>query len=83
MDSTSGLWDRCRRPAIAGVGDVSWCSPILDHCGERDGKPPCWKDTRWTGVLERRGGRCVILQMHFSFAKPPRAAETASNGGAG
>jgi hypothetical protein len=38
-------------------------------CGEWNGKPSCWKDTRWTGVLEKREGRWVIVQMHFSFAK--------------
>ena len=30
--------------------------------------PGCWKDTRWTGVLERRNGEWLIVQMHFSFA---------------
>jgi ketosteroid isomerase-like protein len=52
-------------------GDVSWFSAILDDCGEWDGKPSCWKDTRWTGVLEKRDGRWIIVQMHFSFAKDP------------
>ena len=33
-----------------------------------DGQPGCWQDTRWTGVLEKRDGRWVIMQMHFSFA---------------
>lgn len=50
------------------TGDVSWFSAILDDLGEWDGKPIGWKDTRWTGVLERRDGRWVIVQMHFSFA---------------
>ena len=36
--------------------------------GEWDGKPVGWKDARWTGVLERRSGKWVIVQMHFSFA---------------
>jgi len=24
-------------------------------------------DTRWTGVMEKRAGRWLIVQMHFSF----------------
>lgn len=49
-------------------GDVAWFSAILDDCWEWDGVPGCWKDTRWTGVLEHRDGRWLIVQMHFSFA---------------
>jgi ketosteroid isomerase-like protein len=56
---------------LSRSGDVSWFSAILDDCGEWDGKPSCWKDTRWTGVLEKRDGAWVIVQMHFSFAKDP------------
>lgn len=50
-------------------GDVAWFSAFLEDCGTWEGKESCWKDTRWTGVLERRGGSWVIVQMHFSFAK--------------
>ena len=32
-------------------------------------------DTRWTGVLERRDGRWLIIQMHFSFAADKVKAE--------
>lgn len=49
-------------------GEVAWFSAILEDCGEYGGQKGCWKDTRWTGVLEKRGGRWVIMQMHFSFA---------------
>jgi hypothetical protein len=41
---------------------------MLDDLAEWDGKPTGWKDTRWTGVLEKRDGHWVIVQMHFSFA---------------
>jgi hypothetical protein len=27
-----------------------------------------WENTRWTGVVEKRDGRWVIVQQHFSFA---------------
>jgi pimeloyl-ACP methyl ester carboxylesterase len=50
-------------------GDVAWFSALLEDCGEWNGKPSCWKDTRWTGALEKRGEGWVIVQMHFSFAK--------------
>jgi ketosteroid isomerase-like protein len=49
-------------------GDVARWSCVLDDLGEWDGKPIGWKDTRWTGVIEKRDGEWVIVQMHFSFA---------------
>ncbi len=49
-------------------GEVAWFSAILDDCGEYGGQVGCWKDTRWTGVLEQREGRWVLMQQHFSFA---------------
>jgi hypothetical protein len=61
------------RVTFSRTGVVSWFSAILDDLGEWDGKPIGWKDTRWTGVLEKRDGKWVIVQMHFSFAsdRPP------------
>jgi ketosteroid isomerase-like protein len=56
------------RVSFSPSGEVAWYSAILDDLGEWDGKPVGWKDTRWTGVLEKRGGAWVIVQMHFSFA---------------
>ena len=49
-------------------GDVAWFSNILEDCGEYKGKDYCWKDTRWTGVLEKREGKWVIVHEHFSRA---------------
>lgn len=49
--------------------DVAWFSALLEDCGTWEGKESCWKDTRWTGVLEKRAGSWKIVQMHFSFAK--------------
>jgi len=57
---------RCHR---SSSGEVAWFSAILDDCYIWDGQPGCWKDTRWTGVLEKRDGRWQIVQMHFSFAR--------------
>jgi ketosteroid isomerase-like protein len=53
---------------VSRSGDVAWWSCILDDLCEWDGRPGGWKDTRWTGVLEKRDGRWLIVQMHFSFA---------------
>lgn len=57
---------RCQ---LSRDGQVAWWSAILDDCFTWDGQPGCWQDTRWTGVLERRDGRWVIVQMHFSFGQ--------------
>jgi len=54
---------------------VAWFSAILDDCGEYRGKVGCWKDTRYTGVLEKREGKWVFCQMHFSFAVDKVRAE--------
>ncbi len=56
--------------------DAAWFSALLDDCSTYKGEKSCWKDCRWTGVLEKRGGRWVIVQMHFSFAQDQVAAET-------
>lgn len=55
--------------------DVAWWSAILDDLAEWEGKPVGWRDTRWTGVLEKRDGAWVIVQMHFSFAADRVKAE--------
>jgi ketosteroid isomerase-like protein len=60
---------------LSRSGDVAWFSAILDDCGEYKGESGCWEDTRWTGVLEKRDGRWVIVQMHFSFAADKVRAE--------
>ena len=54
---------------LSEKGDVAWFYCILDDINEWKGQPACWMNTRWTGVLEKREGRWVIMQMHFSFAK--------------
>ena len=54
---------------IARSGDVAWYYCVLDDVNEWKGKPASWMNARWTGVLEKREGRWVIVQMHFSFAK--------------
>jgi hypothetical protein len=50
-------------------GQVAWYSAFLDDHAEWNGQPTGWDNARWTGVLEKRDGKWVIVQMHFSFAK--------------
>jgi hypothetical protein len=50
-------------------GTVAWYYCVLDDINEWKGQPASWMNTRWTGVLEKREGKWVIVQMHFSFAK--------------
>ncbi len=53
---------------LSKSGDAAWFSCVLDDHGEWDGVKMGWDDARWTGVLEKRGGRWLIAQMHFSLA---------------
>ncbi|HUV29655.1 MAG TPA: nuclear transport factor 2 family protein [Acidobacteriota bacterium] len=53
---------------LSQSGDAAWYSCILDDTGEWAGRPYRWLNTRWTGVLEKRDGTWLIVQMHFSFA---------------
>lgn len=53
---------------ISQSGTVAWWYCILDDMNMWKGQPANWENTRWTGVLEKRYGRWVIVQMHFSFA---------------
>jgi ketosteroid isomerase-like protein len=51
---------------LSQSGDVAWYHARLDDYNEWKGQPANWEDVRWTGVLEKRAGRWVIVQMHFS-----------------
>jgi ketosteroid isomerase-like protein len=53
---------------LSESGTVAWFYCILDDINEWKGEPACWMNTRWTGVLEKRKGNWIIVQMHFSFA---------------
>jgi len=54
---------------FAELGNVVWYSCFLDDHAEWNGQPTGWDNARWTGVLEKRNGQWVIVQMHFSFPK--------------
>jgi ketosteroid isomerase-like protein len=63
---------------ISQSGDVAWFSAIVDDNGEWDGEPWSAKDVRWTGVLEKRNEKWVIVQQHMSEAKDKIIAEMKS-----
>ncbi|MBN2103448.1 nuclear transport factor 2 family protein [bacterium] len=52
---------------ISRSAGVAWFFCMLDDINEWKGQPANWENTRWTGVLEKRDGNWVIVQMHFSF----------------
>ena len=53
---------------FARSGDVAWFYCVLDDINTYKGQPAAWENTRWTGVVEKRDGRWVIVSQHFSFA---------------
>jgi len=48
--------------------NVAWFFCYLDDINDWKGEPANWENARWTGVLEKRNGKWVIVQQHFSFA---------------
>jgi ketosteroid isomerase-like protein len=64
------------RVNLSRSGDVAWYSATLDDLGEWDCRPTGARDIRWTGVLEKRGGKWVIVQMHGSVATDKRPEGT-------
>ncbi len=65
------------RPHLSRSGDVAWFTATLDDLSEWDGAPMGARDIRWTGVLEKRDGRWVFVQMHGSVAADRAAVRSA------
>jgi hypothetical protein len=53
---------------FAKCGEVAWFYCVLDDINTYKGEPASWENTRWTGVVEKRDGKWVIVSQHFSFA---------------
>ena len=60
---------------ISPAGDAAWWSCILDDRNTWHGQPANWENVRWTGVLLKREGRWVIVQMHFSKSEEAMTRE--------
>ncbi|HSQ34451.1 MAG TPA: nuclear transport factor 2 family protein, partial [Candidatus Binatia bacterium] len=76
----TGFEIRNLRLDVSSSGTVAWWSCILDEAASWAGRPVGWKDTRWTGVLEKRAGKWLIVQMHFSFAAKQVPAQATQPG---
>ncbi|MEZ5196975.1 MAG: nuclear transport factor 2 family protein [Bacteroidales bacterium] len=63
----TGYEIRDLKTQISRSGTTAWFSCNLDDFGEWNGQPSAWINARWTGVLEKIGGKWLIAQMHFSF----------------
>lgn len=63
------------RIIVSRSGDVAWFSCLLDDWGEWAGEPWDWKDTRWTGVLQKSDGKWLMMQQHFSTAEDAARAK--------
>ena len=53
---------------FARCGTVAWFYCVLDDINTYKGEPASWENARWTGVVEKRDGRWVVVSQHFSFA---------------
>ena len=60
------IWDQ--KINLSRNGDTAWFFSMLNDISTWKGQEVGWKNTRWTGTLEKRDGRWVIVQQHFSFA---------------
>lgn len=65
---------------LSRSGDVAWYAAILDDVVEWDGKRGGGENIRWTGVLEKREGKWVIVQMHASLAADKVRESVMKNG---
>jgi len=65
---------------LSHSGDVAWYSAMLDDVSEWEGKRGGGEDIRWTGVLEKRDGKWVIVQMHASLAADKVRENAMKNG---
>jgi len=52
---------------LSRSGDVAWFATQLEDCAIFKDQPPRCFTTRYTGVLEKRGGRWLLVQQHFSL----------------
>lgn len=59
---------RDQKITLSEAGNTAWFFCMLNDISSWKGRQAGWENTRWTGVLEKRKGKWVIVQQHFSFA---------------
>ena len=52
---------------ISQDGTVAWYYCMLNDLSDWDGQFVNWENTRWAGVLKKRNGSRLMVQMHFSY----------------
>jgi hypothetical protein len=52
---------------LARSGQVAWFYCVLDDINTFKGEPASWENARWTGTVEKRDGKWVVVSQHFSF----------------
>ena len=60
---------------VSPAGDAAWFSEVMDWSIETGGQQVNLDGARATGVLEKRGGKWLVVQMHFSIGVAGQAAE--------
>ena len=60
------IWDQ--KINLSRNGDTAWFFCMLNDISTWKGQEVGWENTRWTGTLEKREGRWIIVQQHFSYA---------------
>ena len=60
---------------VGAGGNVAWFSQRMDWYLETGGESVSLKDLRAAGVLEKRAGKWLLVQMHFSIGVAGQAAE--------
>lgn len=61
---------------LSPSGDVAWYDATLDDVSEWDGRRGGAENINWTGVLEKREGKWVIVHMHASLSSDKAVADS-------
>lgn len=66
------------QPAISAAGNVAWAAADAVFRVEMDGQEMAFP-ARFTGVFEKRDGRWLVVQAHFSLPAPQDEGESVPN----
>ncbi len=61
-----------RNIQIGESGNVAWFSELFDYSFTQQGKTVQLNHVRTTGVLEKRNGQWLVVQIHSSFPLPTK-----------